>query len=299
MPVGGCVLGLGVFGGCAFGGAAAGGEASDPAVPAAQTPAPPSDATDRPPAATNPAEAAADPSPKPPPAEAPAAATARVVPDRETLRLPATPAVALPADRPPLTRRPEDLRRRAELLLKAHRVAVPGPVPSEHLLPLDRPVDLRPGSAVEAWRAWRTAWLQDDPDAGYALLAPEARAATQSLLERWRGQAEREGLDAFCRRLAAGSGRPGHAEAIRRLGDVGLYGVRKFFDTAWTEGHRDPRRLREIVHSWELSAAPDGPTAAWVRRRVIGSVLGEPREETVRAAVDPADGSWRVVPEID
>jgi hypothetical protein len=228
----------------------------------------------------------------------------RLLPDSEPSAPPvrtepaADPSLAEPAAAP-LTDKPADLIRRVEGLLSRRRVAASGKVPADKRLDYGKPADVRPGGAAEAWRSWRRAWLQDDAEAGYALLSPAARKRIAETLAEWRKRSEKEGAAKFLSYLSEGAGLPHHAAAIRRAGDIERYSVRAFFTAAWNAEHADPVRAAFHLNSWEVAADPDADGregAATVRGRFVGPLVGDIRDFSVPAAVDPTEGTWRVDP---
>jgi hypothetical protein len=220
----------------------------------------------------------------------------------------APPPAHLPAELDPLTispsapRLPEEGlpamtdRRRVEHLLRRAGAEWSDKIPVESRPALDGPVELRPESPAAAWREYRRAWLQDDPEAAYALLSEPARGAIAAQLKDWQERARRTGVAGLSAYLRFGSGLSHHAIRIDAAG-LDRYGVRAWFDTAWADEHSDPRRVREMLNCREVGAEPQRDGSARVKVEFVGPLTDELRERTIRV-VREADGVWRVEPEL-
>jgi hypothetical protein len=193
--------------------------------------------------------------------------------------------------------RSDPVERRIERLLRAAGAAWSDKVPVERRLDLRSAVNLQPSGALEAWREYRRAWLQDDADAAYALLTEAARARIAATIAEWKRRAAREGPAGLTAALREGEGLGHHAARIAALG-LKSYGVRAYFDAVWDRDHADGCRVREFLNSWETEAVPGaGAASATVKTTVIGGLTDEPRTAEVRA-VREGDGVWRVEPEV-
>jgi len=225
--------------------------------------------------------------------DAPAAAVV-ILPDAEVMRL--------PNPRPPLDPAPEadaglDRAAKVDRLLKRHGVKVSASVPADKRLDWSKPVVLRPADPAAAWREYRKAWLQNDGEAAFALLAESSRAAIREQLTEWARTADRIGLDALLVRLTD-SGCAHHVPGLRSAGEVRGYGVRQFFDAAWAAQRADAHRVAEVVNCWETGWTPESAAAARISGRVVAPVLGSVREVEVRAVRESFDAAWHVEMEI-
>lgn len=215
----------------------------------------------------------------------------QILPESDPLTI-GPPPVGSVAERGP---RPADPAGRVAELLRRSGAAWSDKLPADRRLSADVAIDLLPASAAQAWREYRKAWLQDDAEAGFALIGESTRKMIAATVQDWRRRAARDGVPALAARLRE-AGLPHHAGRVERAGVDG-YGVRAWFDAAWEAEHADFRRVREALNSRDdgVRAAAEGVAA--VRVEFVGALTDDVREGAVRV-VRESDGVWRVEPEL-